>query len=308
MRNAYKKKIAELCEQNPKVMLVLVDSGDREYDELRERFAGRIVECGISEQNAVGVAAGIASEGMIPIIYGMSPFLVYRAFEFIRDDVCLQNMNVKIMGTGAGVIYNNLGPTHHATEDIGILRTVPDIRVLSPASPLELSPCIDSAIQHDGPTYIRIGKAWEEEIYEDIPGETIENAIELKEGNDICIISTGSITATVLKARALLKERNISTAIVNMRQLKPVNEQDIMSYLKKYKKVFTVEEHNIINGLGSVIADVIAKYNLDVNLGKIGFEDSFCRDYGWYQDIKKINGLGEEEIVDKILRILEDNK
>lgn len=150
MRNVYQKKMIELCEKNPNLYMLLVDSGDKEYDNLRKSFSDRIIECGISEQNALGVAAGMASEGLIPVIYGMSPFLIYRGLEFIRDDICLQNLNVKIIGSGAGIIYNNLGPTHHATEDIGIMRTIPNVKILSPGSPLEMIPILDEAILHEG--------------------------------------------------------------------------------------------------------------------------------------------------------------
>lgn len=304
MRNTYKKVISDICKKNSNIILVLVDSGDREYDELRELYSDRIVECGISEQNAIGVAAGIAGEGMIPVIYGMSPFLIYRACEFIRDDVCLQNLNVKIMGTGAGIIYNNLGPTHHATEDIGILRTFPNMRILSPASPKELMPCIESAINEFGPTYVRMGKAWEEEIYVDMTESIVSKCVVLNEGEDVCIISTGSITATALKAASILAKEGISAKVVNVRQLKPIDEANVFAEINGFKKIVTIEEHNVLNGLGSIISDVITKEGKDVCVMKIGFDDVFCKDYGWYQDIKKLNGLEENDIANKILNYM----
>lgn len=292
----------ELCEKNPNLYMLLVDSGDKEYDNLRKSFSDRIIECGISEQNALGVAAGMASEGLIPVIYGMSPFLIYRGLEFIRDDICLQNLNVKIIGSGAGIIYNNLGPTHHATEDIGIMRTIPNVKILSPGSPLEMIPILDEAILHEGPTYVRMGKAWEDEIYESLPKELVEEPVFLKRGREICIISTGSIISTCLKVAKLLEDNKISTAVINVRMIKPINEKWLLNKIKDFSEVITVEEHNIVNGLGSLVADIIAKYNLNIKLKKIGFNDKFCTDYGWYQDIKKLNGLGIDEIYKKCIQ------
>lgn len=302
MRNVYQKKMIELCEKNPNLYMLLVDSGDKEYDNLRKSFSDRIIECGISEQNELGVAAGMASEGLIPVIYGMSPFLIYRGLEFIRDDICLQNLNVKIIGSGAGIIYNNLGPTHHATEDIGIMRTIPNVKILSPGSPLEMIPILDEAILHEGPTYVRMGKAWEDEIYESLPKELVEEPVFLKRGREICIISTGSIISTCLKVAKLLEDNKISTAVINVRMIKPINEKWLLNKIKDFSEVITVEEHNIVNGLGSLVADIIAKYNLNIKLKKIGFNDKFCTDYGWYQDIKKLNGLGIDEIYKKCIQ------
>ena len=306
MRNAYKKKMLSLCEHNKKIILLLVDSGDKEYDELRMHFSDRIVECGIAEQNAIGVAAGLASEGLLPIIYGMAPFLIYRGLEFIRDDICLQNLNVKIIGSGAGIIYNNLGPTHHATEDMGIMRTLPGMTIVSSGSPFEVPAVLDFAIEHVGPVYVRMGKAWEEEIYDTTPTEAVDHACLLKSGNDICIFATGSILATVIKVAQLLEEKGISAAVYNLRVIKPVKEEQIAEILRKYKKVITIEEHNVVNGLGSMLADLLVKYSVRTSLYKIGFIDRFCTDYGWYQDIKKINGLGELEIFEKCMEFWKD--
>ena len=169
MRNSYKKVIKKLYEENDKLVTVVADSGTEELDDIRETYPNRLVESGISECNAVGVAAGIAASGALPVLYGMAPFLIYRAFEFIRDDICLQNLKVVIVGSGAGVIYNNLGPTHHATEDIALMNVLPNMRILSIASPKEVEPIMRCAINLDSPVYVRFGKAWEEEIYDGEP-------------------------------------------------------------------------------------------------------------------------------------------
>ena len=169
MRNKYKGTIYQLMQENPQIVAIFADSGTDEYDLVRIDMPDRIIECGISEANAIGVAAGVASCGLIPVVYGMGAFLAYRAFEFIRDDVCVQNRNVKIVGSGAGIGYNNLGPTHHTTEDIAVMTALPNMCVVSPATPLEVAPVMKQAIEHDGPVYIRFGKAFEEEIFTEPP-------------------------------------------------------------------------------------------------------------------------------------------
>ncbi len=304
MRNEYKRVIRELHRDNEKLITVLVDSGTGELDEVRQEFPDKLVECGISECNAVGVAAGMAASGCIPVLYGMSPFLVYRAFEFIRDDICLQNLKVIIVGSGAGIIYNNLGPTHHATEDIAVMRALPNMKVLSIASPKEVGPVMRCALQLEGPVYVRFGKAWEEEIYKDEPKFEYGIGQELVSGQDIAIISTGSIVSSVLKAEKILREKQYSARCINISTIKPLDELCIVKAAKETGRILVVEEHGTIGGLASAVAEVIAKNDINVQFESMGFENRFCMDYGWYQDIKKINGLDEEAIGRKALEML----
>ena len=295
MRNTYKDVIYELHKENERLISVFADSGTDELAKVRSDFPDKIVECGISESNAIGVAAGLAGAGAIPVVYGMAPFLVYRAYEFIRDDVCIQNLNVKIVGSGAGIIYNNLGPTHHATEDIAVMRTLPNMKVLSIASPKEVIPVMRCAVEVDGPVYVRFGKAWEEEIYDKEAAFAYGKGTILKQGKDMYIIATGSIVASVLKAQNELEQEGYSVGVIHISTIKPMDKNVVMQAAGT-GKVLVVEEHSTIGGLASAVAECIVEGGIGVLFRKIGFEDQFCRDYGWYQDIKKLNGLGEEQI------------
>lgn len=305
MRNVYAKIIEVLHKENDKIVSVVADSGTDELLEIRRNYPDRFVECGISECNAIGVAAGLAASGAIPVVYGMASFLLYRAYEFIRDDICIQNLNAKIVGSGAGIIYNNLGPTHHATEDIAIMRALPNMKILSIASPKEVVPVMQCAIQLEGPVYIRFGKAWEEEIYEHEALFDYGKGQEISNGSDMTIISTGSIISSVMKAARLLEEEGRSVRVINMSTIKPLDEECIVRAAVETGKILVVEEHNIIGGLGSAVADVIAKNNVDVFFDKMGFKDQFCKDYGWYQDIKKMNGLGEIDIYHEACKMMD---
>ena len=305
MRNELKKILQELYRENSKLIAVVVDSGTEELDDIREMYPDRIIEAGISECNAVGVAVGIAASGGLPVLYGMAPFLIYRAFEFIRDDVCLQNLKVIIIGSGAGIIYNNLGPTHHATEDIAVMNVLPNMKILSVASPKEVAPIMRCAIEMDGPVYIRFGKAWEEEIYEGDPIFKYGVVTELEQGDDITIISTGSIISSVLRAGKMLKETGYSAQIINISTVKPIDEYGILCAAQKTHKVLVVEEHSKMGGLASIISMVLLKAQIPVRFEHMGFDNSFCKEYGWYQDIKKLCGLGEIDIYNKAVKLIE---
>lgn len=295
MRNAYKKVIYHIHQENEKIISLVVDSGTDEYSDVRKDFPEKIVECGISECNAIGVAAGLAASGSLPVVYGMAPFLIYRAYEFIRDDICIQNLNVIIVGSGAGIIYNNLGPTHHATEDIAVMRTLPNMKILSIASPKEVAPIMESAIKLKGPVYVRFGKAWEEEIY-DKPLFEYGKAAMLRDGNELTMIATGSIISSVLKAQKNLKEEGFSIRVINISTIKPIDKNCIIRAAKETGRILVIEEHSTIGGLASAVAEVVVESGIAVKFQKIGFEDKFCKDYGWYQDIKKLYGFGEENI------------
>lgn len=305
MRNAYKKVIRELHRENSRLISIVADSGTGELDKVRKEYPDKLVDCGISECNAVGVAAGMAASGCIPVIYGMAPFLVYRAYEFIRDDICLQNLKAVIVGSGAGIVYNNLGPTHHATEDIAVMRSLPNMKVLSVASPKEVEPVIRCAIEIEGPVYVRFGKAWEEEIHEGEPLFEYRVGQELTDGRDLTIISTGSIMSSVLKAEKLLREKHLSVRCINMTTIKPLDQACIIKAARETGRILVVEEHSTVGGLASAVAEAVVRSGQNVRFGSLGFDDRFCKDYGWYQDIKKINGFDEIAICRKALQMLQ---
>lgn len=193
MRTAYLETLYELARKDKRVYALISDNGAIVYDKYRKDLPKQYLNLGISEANMIGMAAGMASCGKIPFTYTIGAFLAYRAFEFIRNDVCLQNQNVKIVGTGAGQVYSALGPTHHSTEDLGGLRSLPGLTILCPSSPLEVKKATVAAYLHDGPVYLRLGTNRESEIYEEDYDFQIGQAVTLRKGKDITLISTGSM-------------------------------------------------------------------------------------------------------------------
>ena len=304
MQKTYISTLYKFMKQDKNVISCLSDSGT-DYDEIIAReLPLQVLNYGISENNKVASASGLASCGKIPFIYTTNAFLAYRSYEFVRDDVCLQNRNVKIVGMGCGISWSTLGPTHHTTEDISCLKALPNLILLSPSSPKELEKCMEFAYNHVGPVYIRIGMGNEEEIYQDECKFELGKNVTISEGKDAVIFTTGSIISEVLKAKEKLKEENIDLKIINVSTIKPFDISSVINEASNYKKIISVEEHNIIGGLGSSIADVIATNNLNTKLYKIGINDTFAKGYGTYQEMKEMNNLDSESIYKEVKKIL----
>lgn len=306
MRTAYLDTLYKLAQKDQKVYALISDNGAIVYDKYRRDLAGQYLNLGISEANMIGVAAGMASCGKIPFAYTIGAFLAYRAYEFIRNDVCLQNQNVKIVGTGAGEIYSTLGPTHHSTEDLGGLRSLPNLTIICPASPLEVKKATETAYEHEGPVYLRLGTNKEQEIYEENYEFKIGKAVTLRDGVDITLIATGSILADVLNVAKQLCTEKISVRVINMHTIKPIDKEIIIDAIDDTGRIITVEDHSVIGGLGSAVAEVIAEYGKNVKFERIGLK-SFSEGYGKYDQVKIANAIGNltiESVIKKILNIV----
>lgn len=300
MRNTYLKEVYNLAAKDRNVLSLVADNGMIVYDDFRRDFPEQYFNFGISEGHMITAAAGMASCGKIPFAYTIGAFLAYRSFEFIRLDVCLQNMNVKIVGIGAGMSYGYLGPTHHTTEDIAVLRTLPNLTLLSPASAKETKALVNYAYELSGPVYIRLGNNLKEELYPEdvqvIPGKgTI-----LKKGNDIVIFSTGDITYHVMTAAKRLEEEGIHATVISMHTIKPFDSQLVVDMAQRSTRLFTVEEHSIIGGLGSAVAEVLTDNGCSAGLKRIGLNDVFAHGYGNQEQVRKANGLDADGIYNSI--------
>lgn len=300
MQNAYIAKLMELAEKDSNVMHILADSGTG-YDEMfRMNFPKQIVNFGISEENMVAAAAGMATAGKIPFVFTAGAFLAYRSFEFIRDDVCFQNLNVKIVGMGSGFAWSTLGPTHHTTEDIAVLRAIPNLMILSPSTPKQVSESVRIAYEHEGPVYIRIGMNKEKEFFpEDYRQEPSKNDI-IKDGNDAVLFTTGSILEEVLEAYELLLNDGINTTVVCASTIKPFDNENLLKMAERAKRFFTIEEHSVYGGLNGIVSEVVAYNGLPVKVRAIGLEDCFGKGYGTQKQVRKCNGLDALSIYEKI--------
>ena len=299
MRTAYLDTLYDLANKDSRVYALISDNGAIVYDKYRRDLASQYLNLGISEANMLGMEAGMASCGKIPFAYTIGAFLAYRAYEFIRNDICLQKQNVKIVGTGAGEVYSALGPTHHSTEDLGGLRVLPNLTVICPASPLEVKKATLAAYEHIGPVYLRLGTNREPEIYTEDYSFEIGKGVTLQEGSDVTLIGMGSIVKDVLDVAKTLREEGIQARVINMHTIKPIDRELLIRAIEETGKIVTIEDHNITGGLGSAVAEVIAESGHGVAFKRLGLHD-FSKGYGTYGQVKDMNGIGIEKTYSEI--------
>lgn len=301
MQKAYIDAVYELAQTDKNVVMLTADNGT-DFDKWFQReFPEQYFDMGISEGNMVGAAAGMSACGKIPFVQTAGAFLVYRAFEFIRNDICLQKSNVKLIGSGSGLSISNLGPTHHTTEDISILRSLPGLTILSPCSPLEVSECIYEAYRIKGPVYIRLGMSGEKEIYSSNYKFQLEKCVEVNKGEDAVLFVTGSIIQEAIEAAAILKEENkIGLKVVNVHTLKPVYLKEVMEQIGEHSVVLTLEEHNIYGGLGGILAECLCEAQWSGKLVKLGLKDCFASGYGSVREVRRKNSLDKLHIVNAV--------
>lgn len=300
MNSSYLSKLMELAEKDKEVWHLLADSGTG-YDEMfRHNFPDQIFNFGIGEENMVAAAAGMASVGKKPFVFTAGAFLAYRSMEFIRDDVCFQNLNVKIVGMGSGLSWSSLGPTHHTTEDIAVLRSLPNLMILSPATPNQVGACVETAYNHYGPVYIRIGMNHEKEYFDEDYSLDLSHNDVIQDGDDAVIYVTGSILEEVMNVSEMLKKCNINVRIENVVSLKPFDQKSVIINADKFKNIFTVEEHNIFGGLGSIVAETLVYNGKMARVIPIGIKDTFARSYGTHSVVRKANNLDAKSIYEVV--------
>lgn len=302
MRIAFTKTLYELAKNNDQIILLTGDLGFSVFEKYIEELPKQYLNMGVSEQNMTGVAAGMAVEGRIPLIYSIIPFTTMRNFEQVRNDICYQNLNVKIIGVGAGFSYGPYGHTHHAIEDIGILRTLANLVILCPGDPIETGLATKAMLKHIGPVYLRLGKAGEPNVHKTIPNLEIGKGLIVNDGKDITIIGTSTLLYRAWEVTNKLKEKGVSSRLISMPTIKPLDSKIVVESAKKTQAIFTLEEHSIIGGLGSAVAEIIAENKLPVIFKRIGVPDRFTKVIGNQEYMRKVNGLSVEQIVNTILK------
>ncbi len=270
-----------------------------------DAYPDRFFNFGIAEQNMMAVSAGFAKAGLTPFVSTFSVFASSRAAEFLRTDICYQNLNVKIIATHGGISFGSGGATHHATEDYAVVRALPNLTVVVPADAIETAKAVKACMDIQGPVYIRIGRGFEPNVNtsEDYDFE-IGKAIEMREGTDLAIIATGNTVFHAVQAADILKQDSgISARVLNMHTLKPLDEEAIRKAVMETRRIVTVEDHNIINGLGTAVADVIAESGKGCAFTKLGIPDTFCP-HGYPEDLMNKYQIDTDGIVAKVGELL----
>lgn len=298
MRNQFVRTLCELAEIDNEIILITADLGFGVLTDFWERFPKRFINAGISEQNMTSVATGMALEGNKVFTYSIANFTTLRCLEQIRNDAAYHNANVNIVSVGGGFSYGALGMSHHATEDLAILRALPNITVFAPGDLFETIEVIKAAIKINGACYIRLGKGGEPSIHSNkLTNFKVGKALKVIDGDEVCIFSTGTILYEAAKAANNLNLTGISTALYSFPTVKPIDADTIIGCAKKYKFIITVEEHNIIGGFGSAVAEVLAELKGEhAFLRKIGLNDVYSSNVGSQEYLRNYYGICSEEI------------
>lgn len=302
MRITFVDTLFSLAKKNKRIMLLTGDLGFSVFEKYMKQFPNQFLNMGVAEQNMTGVAAGMAIEGKMPLIYSIAPFATMRNFEQIRNDICYQNLNVKIVGVGAGFSYGPYGHTHHGLEDIGILRTLANLVILCPGDPIEVALATKAMLNHIGPVYLRLGKAGEPNIHKTIPSFKIGKGILIEDGKDITIIGTSTLLQKAWEVASSLKEKGLLVRLISMHTIKPLDTQIILESARETPAIFTLEEHSTIGGLGSAVAEVLAENRANVIFKRIGVPDRFSKVIGSQEYMRTANGLSIERVIETILK------
>lgn len=295
-RDAYGKALLVLGEENPNVVVLDADlSKSTKTAEFSKNYPERFFNMGIAEANLLGTAAGLAAAGKTPFASTFAVFATGRAFEQIRNSIAYPKLNVKIAATHAGVSVGEDGGSHQAIEDIAIMRALPNMVVLVPADGEETRQMVLAAAEYNGPVYLRMGRLDVPVIFGEDYHFEIGKAKVLKEGTDVAIMANGLMVAIALEAAELLASEGISVSVVNVSSVKPIDEETILRVAKETGAVVTAEEHNIIGGLGSAVAEILGE-KLPTPMVRVGLKDTFGESGRPYELLEKY-GLTKENLV-----------
>lgn len=306
MRNAFADELTKLGNTDPRVVMLSGDIGNKLFDKFRAAHPDRFLNCGVAEQNMMGVASGMAMSGLRPFAYTITPFVTTRCLEQIRTDACYHNVPVTVVSVGAGLAYAGLGPTHHACEDISFLRSIPNMTVICPADAFEVRAAMRAVLQQDGPAYIRMGKKGEPLVHKEVPANfKIGEALTISTGSDVCLLSTGNMLPEVIEAAKILGEQGISAEVVSFHTVKPLDTKRLADAFARYKLVATIEEHSLIGGFGSAVGEwMIDSATTPKKFLRFGTPDAFFKLAGEQEFAREKLGLTGHQIAHRIQHAL----
>ena len=307
MRGVFNKTLIKIAEKDPRIHMVLADIGYGEIEGFARKFPERYYNCGVMEQHMTGVACGIAMEGGIAVTYSIANFPTLRCLEQIRNDVCYHNPNVKIVNIGGGVSYGALGVSHHSTEDIAILRALPNMVVVVPCDNKEAEAATYAAFEYEGPLFYRCGYKNEKDIHHgDVASLNFKlgKAITVEEGDDCTVIFCGPIGYEAQKAVEAARAKGINCRLISMHTIKPIDKEAIVKAAKETGKIITVEEHNLSGGLGSAVAEVLMDEGCNnVKMKRIALPDVNVHEVGSQQWLREYYHLTAPYIEEEIYNI-----
>jgi transketolase len=301
MRDNFIKKLIEIAKKDPRVVLLTADLGFSVLEEFANEFPSRFFNVGVSEQNMIGIATGLAESGFIPFTYSIAPFSLLRPYEFIKNGPILHNLPVRIIAIGPGFEYGNLGATHHLIEDIAVTRIFPNLSIYSPINSKNAESILDKSYLENNPIYYRIGKN-KDSLSDNLDYVESDNFIQLSKGDDsVAVFGIGSIVEEILKCNNVIDKKISSYAITKIDQK---IQKELIAIIQKYKNIISVEAHYINGGIGSMIAEIIAENQLPMKLHRLGVKkttDGIFGDSNFMHRKHNISSLDILNVVEKII-------
>jgi transketolase len=305
MRTAFIETLFELAQQDKRIVLMVGDLGFGVVGSFIEHLPNQFINAGVAEQNMTGMATGMALSNKIVFTYSIANFPILRCLEQVRNDVCYHNANVKIVSVGGGMAYGSLGPSHHATEDIAIIRALPNIIVVAPGDPIETRLATQALAKWDGPAYLRLGRAGEPVVHATEPTFQLGKAITVCQGKDVTLITTGGQLHNTMQAAGFLAREGIQTRVLSMHTVKPLDTKAILTAAEETSAIFTVEEHSVIGGLGGAISEILLEADQRPRYFKrIGLNDTFSSVVGDQEYLRTQYGLDAIGIFNAVRSVL----
>jgi len=302
MRAAFSTELVRLAKADPNVLLLTGDHGYALFDEFRRECPDQYINCGIAEQNMVGMAAGLAKTGFRPFVYGLAAFIPIRVIEQIKIDIAHDNLPVVLIGDGAGLVYSQLGTSHQSTEDIACVRSIPNVTVLSPADRFEMTACMKLATRLASPVYIRMGKSDVGDIHTEPVHLEAGELLKIRNGNNgIAILATGSMVKVAID----MADQAIDAEIWSAPSIKPICKTQLNNISNKNKYLVTIEEHSTIGGLGSNISEILAATKTNKIL-LLGLSDDFTNECGSWVHAKNKRGINEKKLKETICNFFDN--
>jgi transketolase len=274
----YGEVITQLALKDKRIVALTADlARSTKIGKFEEKIPERFFNFGIAEANMFAVAAGMEDAGLIPIVSTFAVFSSLRAAEFVRTDICYQKRNVKIIATHSGTSFGQAGTTHHCTEDLAVMRALANMVVIAPADALETARAAEAALLHDGPVYMRIGRGFEPPLHKDLDFDfQIGKAIQLREGTDLTVIASGIPVRHAVEASDLARQQGLGVRVIDMHTLKPLDEEAVLAAVRDTRRIITVEDHSVIGGLGTAVAEVIAGSGKGCAFRRLGYQDCYA--------------------------------
>jgi len=305
MRTAFIETLFGLAQRDQRIVLVVGDMGFGVVTRFMQELPKQFVNAGVAEQNMTSLAAGMALSGKIVFTYSIANFPVLRCFEQIRNDVCYHNADVKIVAVGCGMSYGSLGISHHATEDIAVMRALPNMTIISPGDPVETRLAVRALVGREGPAYLRLGRSGEPIVHLFEPIYQIGKAITVRNGKDITLITTGGLLNCVVKAANVLAEMGVQARVLSMHTIKPLDSEALLQAASDTSALFTIEEHSVIGGLGGAVAEVLMEAKQRPEYFKrIGLKDVFSSIVGDQDYLRAQYGIDVVGILNEIEKSL----